>query len=76
MSPLAKQLLPCLEALTKNDRAELAEYLLETLDEEAPIATEAVLDSTLMHRVEEIRAGRIEGVPAADLYARLRSGAI
>lgn len=60
-----------LAQLSTDDRAELAEFLVDTLD-----ATEPEVDpdwvAELERRAEEIKSGREVGIPADVVFERLR----
>ena len=58
------------DGLSETDRAELADYLLETLDSEADVA--AAWREELGRRLADIRSGKERGVPAEDVLRRLR----
>lgn len=63
---IADQLL----ALPTGERARLAQLLLASLegpDEEAA----AAWDSEIASRAEDLRSGRVAGVPAADVFAEV-----
>ncbi len=62
--------------LSQQDRAELACYLIETLDsasgsdvENVEVAWEVEVD----RRIQQIRLGEVEGVPAEQVFAELRA---
>lgn len=60
-----------LAGLTPDERADLAHFLLSTLepDEEG---VEAAWDAEASRRVADIRAGGVKGRPVEDLLAELR----
>jgi hypothetical protein len=68
MSPSAEQLKPVLSALPIPDRAELAHYLLRTLEppEEGAAAEWRALAE---QRLKEAREGAVTGVPASHLWS-------
>ncbi|MBI2496608.1 MAG: addiction module protein [Opitutae bacterium] len=72
MTALAEKLKPQLTALPPGDRAELAHYLLSSLDGPADPGAEQAWEAELARRAAEIRAGRAEGRPAAEAFAELR----
>jgi putative addiction module component (TIGR02574 family) len=54
-----------LAGLPEQERAELAHFLLDTLDEtEADVDVEAAWDAELARRADEIRSGKAVGKPA------------
>jgi hypothetical protein len=75
MSEAAEKLKPVLAALTAEDRAELRNYLRE-LDGDEPELTEEQddpeLDAMLDRRREEMLSGKVKGIPAEEVMARLR----
>lgn len=72
MTALAEKLKPQLTALSSADRAELASYLLESLDGEAEAGAGAAWEAELKRRAEEVRSGRAHGRPAGEAFAELR----
>jgi putative addiction module component (TIGR02574 family) len=62
-----------LDRLPAQDRAALAAYLIESLDEEMDPDAEAAWDEELARREAEIRSGQAVGEPADEVFARLRS---
>jgi len=61
--------------LTIKDRAELAAFLLSSLEEdeeEDPGAVEAAWDAELAKRLEEIESGTIVGLPAEQVLEEMR----
>jgi putative addiction module component (TIGR02574 family) len=71
MSKTAERLKSELSQLSPKDRAELAHFLLHSLDEANP-ATEAAWDAELAERIQEIRNGQAIGEPAEKVFAELR----
>ena len=63
---LADQLL----ALPSVDRARLAELLLASIEERDADAS-AVWNDEIDQRTTELDSGRVEGVPAADVFAEV-----
>ena len=57
--------------LTGDQRTELADYLLDTLEPAEPDVTEA-WQKELVRRMDEIRSGQATGIPAEDVLRRLR----
>jgi putative addiction module component (TIGR02574 family) len=58
-------------ALPESERLELAEYLLNSLHPETD-AEDAEFERTIARRVDEIRARTVVGVPAEEVFERLR----
>jgi putative addiction module component (TIGR02574 family) len=73
MTEAAERIKSELSQLPQADRAALAGYLLSTLDESDADA-EAAWDVELARRLEDIRKGRVEGIPAEQVFAKLRDG--
>jgi putative addiction module component (TIGR02574 family) len=64
-----------LSALPTEDRAALAMFLLESLDEdesEDPTEVQAAWDAELARRLEEIRSGKVVGIPAEVVMEDMR----
>ncbi len=61
-----------LNLLSNKDRAELAHYLLATLEPETEDGVDAAWEAEVSRRVAEIRSGRAVGKPADQLFAELR----
>ena len=71
MTALAEKLKPQLTTLSSADRAELARYLLESLDGPADANAAQAWEAELLRRAEEVRSGRAQGRPAAEAFADL-----
>ena len=64
-----------LAALTERERADLAHFLLHSLDDanaESDADVEAAWDIELSRRADEIRYGTAQGKPANEVFAELR----
>jgi putative addiction module component (TIGR02574 family) len=72
MTTAAEQLKSQLSRLSAQERAELAHFLIRSLDESADDDAEAAWDAELQRRAEEVGAGRVEGIPAEQVFAELR----
>lgn len=74
MTTVAANFIPLLEPLEAADRAELASWLIHSLDE--PTGSEEsyneAWDAEIHKRSEEIHAGKVVGVPAAEVFAEIR----
>ena len=70
MSTSLEELKQTLAGLPEPDRAELAHYLLRTLD---PAEGEAAAEWLALaeQRMAEVRAGRVEGIPAEEVLKAL-----
>jgi putative addiction module component (TIGR02574 family) len=73
MATATEELKSQLAKLPPADRAELAHYLISTLDEAADADAEAAWDEELARRQREIQCGTAVGEPAASVFARLRA---
>ena len=51
-------------------RARLAHVLIQSLDTKSDVDAEQEWDAEIVRRVAEIRAGRVQGVPASKVFAR------
>jgi putative addiction module component (TIGR02574 family) len=62
--------------LSVHERAELAHFLLQTLDGEDQLedeaAVEAAWEAVLVRRIADFREGRVKGIPAEQVFAELR----
>jgi putative addiction module component (TIGR02574 family) len=58
--------------LSMQERAELAHFLIHSLDEAVDADAEAAWDAGLARRMEEIRSGNAVGEPADQVFAELR----
>jgi putative addiction module component (TIGR02574 family) len=72
MTALAENLKPQLNALSTEDRAALAQFLLSSLESQADAGAEAAWESELQRRAEEVRRGTATGRPAREAVADLR----
>jgi len=57
------------------DRARLAQRLLESLDDSAedPAEAERAWEEEIVRRVAELEAGKVELIPAEQVFAELRT---
>jgi len=72
MTEAAEKLKPALSALPPEDRAELAHFLIGSLDPETDEDAEAAWIAELQRRFEDMQSGRVTGVPAEQVFAELR----
>jgi len=76
MLPLIDQLKTAMAGLPSADRAELAHYLLLSLDESTDNSTDDEALTAWHHeltlRVEEVRSGKVIGIPLEQVVAELR----
>ena len=71
MTKAAKEIRSQLEQLSQEERAELAYFLLRSLEPEEEGAA-AAWDAEIAHRMSEIRSGNAIGTPAEQVFAELR----
>jgi putative addiction module component (TIGR02574 family) len=72
MSTLVDELSARARALSAEDRARLAEELLESLQGEADADAEAAWDREIERRVAEIESGSVHLVAAEEVHAEAR----
>lgn len=72
MTATAEQLKEDLGRLSQPERAELARFLVESLDEGRDLDAESAWDVELAQREQEIRTGQAVGEPATQVLAALR----
>ena len=72
MSTLVDELSARAKALSAEDRARLAEELLESLQGEADADAEAAWDREIERRVAEIESGVARLIPAEEVHADAR----
>jgi putative addiction module component (TIGR02574 family) len=72
MTETAEQLKAQLSQLSTQERAELAHFLIHSLDEGVDADAEAAWDAELTRRMKEIRSGKAVGEPADKVFAELR----
>ena len=59
--------------LTVQERAELAEVLLETLGQPSQEEIEGRWAEVITRRVEELRSGKVKGIPSDVVLQKLRT---
>ena len=72
MPTLIEELSERARALSPEDRALLAESLLESLPDEAESEAEAAWDREIARRVEQVKAGTARLFSAEDVHAEAR----
>ena len=72
MSTLVDELSARAKALSAEDRARLAEELLESLQGEPDSDAEAAWDAEIDRRVAEIDSGAVRLIPAEEVHAEVR----
>jgi putative addiction module component (TIGR02574 family) len=72
MPSAVEELKPALAQLSERDRADLAYYLLRSLDAEEDVDAEDAWEAELARREEDITSGRAVCEPIDEVLARLR----
>jgi putative addiction module component (TIGR02574 family) len=72
MTETARKLRTQLSQLSAEDRAELAQFLIQSLDEGADSDAEAAWDAELARRLDEIKSGTAVGEAADRVFAELQ----
>ena len=73
MSATSEKLRGELSGLSETDRAELARFLIDSLDGGSDEDAQEAWDAELMRRAEEIENGRVEGEPFEKVIAEIRA---
>lgn len=61
-----------LRELDSQDRVELIRYLIDSLSEDGECQVDPVWEAELDRRVEEMRSGKVPGIPAHEVIAEIR----
>ncbi len=72
MTETTEKLKSQLSQLSTQERADLAHFLIQSLDEGVDADAEAAWDAELARRMEEIRSGKAVGESADKVFAELR----
>lgn len=72
MTQSIKDLLPQLAILSREDRADLAYYLIRSLDDAEEKGWEEAWLLELKRRALTVQEGSAQGFPASDVYAEMR----
>ncbi|MGO9119669.1 MAG: addiction module protein [Desulfomonilaceae bacterium] len=72
MTEAVEELKSQLETLTSRERAELAQFLIRSLDQEQDEGAESLWNVELNRRATEIESGKSVGKPAEQVFAELR----
>jgi putative addiction module component (TIGR02574 family) len=72
MSQTTEELRATLAKLPMQERAELANFLIHSLDAEWDTETEAAWDAELARRADDIATGKAKGESARSVFAKLR----
>jgi putative addiction module component (TIGR02574 family) len=73
MAETIEQLKMQLERLPRQERAELAHFLLCSLEQDTDADADAAWEVELARRVADIQSGKVVGIPAAQVFAELRA---
>jgi len=73
MSATAKKIRTEVASLNEAERAELAHFLIESLDHGSDEDAETAWDAELARRAKEIKSGRVSGEPARKVFSELRA---
>jgi putative addiction module component (TIGR02574 family) len=72
MTDTVEKLKSQIGTLTSRERAELAHYLILSLEQEKDEDYEAAWEAEIARRVADIKSGKAVGKPAAQVFAELR----
>jgi len=72
MTEVVEELKSQLGTLTNRERAELARFLIRSLDQEQDEDAESLWNAELTRRASEIKSGEAVGKPAEQVFAELR----
>lgn len=61
-----------LAGLPSGQRAELALFLIHSLDQEVDVDADEAWEEEIQRRVADIKSGRAQGIPAEQVFANLR----
>jgi len=73
MTAAAEKLRPKLASLSETERAELAHFLIKSLEDGKDDDAEKAWDAELARRAEEIRSGKATGESAEKVFSKLRA---
>jgi putative addiction module component (TIGR02574 family) len=73
MTTVMKQLMHDALELSVSERAELAHILITSIDEIVAEDMSSAWDMELKKRVREIREGKVKGIPAEEVFAKLEA---
>ena len=72
MTEIAEKLKAELSQLASEDRAELAYYLIRSLDEKDEGDVRSAWEAELERRFQEMENGIVTGIPAEEVFAEMR----
>ncbi|MGH2583430.1 MAG: addiction module protein [Dehalococcoidia bacterium] len=73
MTEAAERMKAELSRLALQDRADLASFLIHSLDEDVDTDVESAWDAELARRLTDISSGAAVGTPAETVFAELRA---
>lgn len=76
MTAVVSKLIPLLEPLEVSDRADLASWLIASIDDspaERDPDYERAWDEVIERRSQEIHSGAVTGIPAEKVFAQIRA---
>ena len=73
MTETMEQLKGQLERLPRQERAELAHFLLCSLEQEADADVDAAWEAELARRMADMQSGKVVGISAAQVFDELRA---
>ncbi len=72
MTETVEKLKSQIGTLSSRERADLAHFLILSLEQEKDEDYEAAWEAELARRVEDIKSGRVIGKPATQVFAEIR----
>jgi Putative addiction module component len=72
MTETAEKLKTALSQLSQQDRAEIASFLIHSLDQDVDPDAEAAWDTEIVARMQQIQSGTAIGEPATTVFNRLK----
>ena len=72
MTEIAERLRTELAVLDSEDRADLAYFLLQSLDAEVDLNVEVAWDAELDRRIADIESGNVKGITCDEVLSELR----
>ncbi len=73
MNPAVERLKSELTTLSVEQRAELAHFLIQTLDSEGEGDVDEAWENEVNRRLDLIESGTVQGIPADQVFARLKA---
>jgi putative addiction module component (TIGR02574 family) len=73
MSPAAEQVLHAAMSLPPSERAEVANFLWESVEEFASPEIAAAWQEEIAERIRALDAGELETIPAEEVHAQLKA---